>query len=64
MLRRMRATWIAAAAGMLAIACGRATERPATTARLEDVVGSVARAREIFNAHKGEARFVALLSPT
>ena len=63
MLRRMRVSWIAAA-GMLAVACGRAAERPATVVPLEDVAGSLARARDLFNAHKGEARFVALLSPT
>ena len=38
---------------------------PAPTAsKLGDLSSSLAAAREAFNAHKGEARFLTLLSPT
>ena len=36
----------------------------ASTVVLTDISTSLAAAREAFNAHKGEARFLTLLSPT
>jgi hypothetical protein len=44
-----------------------ATSEPAKTvpaAPLGDLSASLAAARTVFNAHKGEARFLTLLSPT
>ncbi len=35
-----------------------------TPSKLGDLSTSLAAAREAFNAHKGEARFLTLLSPT
>lgn len=38
--------------------------QPATASKLGDLSTSLAAVREEFNAHKGEARFLTLLSPT
>jgi hypothetical protein len=46
-------------------ACESKAPAPATTrAPLVDIDASLAVVRTAFNAHKGEARFLTLLSPT
>lgn len=58
-LSLMSVAAIAAAAGCEA----RSSSGPTTSAPLVDVA-TLAPVRAAFNAHKGEARFLTLLSPT
>ena len=52
--------------GLAVVACRSESEaKPqSTTASLTDLTKSLDAVRTEFNAHKGEARFLALLSPT
>jgi hypothetical protein len=61
-----RSAWsVAAAAALLLGACARPAERrPPAPSKLGDLSASLEAAREVFNAHRGEPRFLALLSPT
>jgi hypothetical protein len=48
--------------GLAAAACSKAPPNP--PAQIVDLSASVDELRRDFDAHKGEARFVAILSPT
>ncbi len=73
-MRSQVAVVVAAVALSLVVACDKksspapTTEQDATAAvapsKLGDLSRSLAAAREAFNARKGEARFLTLLSPT
>ena len=59
---RMGAAQLAALIALALAACSRA--QPPAVPPLVDVDASLAAARADFDAHVGEARFIALLSPT